>query len=205
VRLLLGAGGGASTIGSRMAGTSKAGTRRQTWVALLRGINLGARNKISTGDLRELVSGLGAEDVTTYLQSGNVVFRSSGARRDLTLAIESEIGSRLGLDVTVVLRTKAELAKLVAGNPFADDERDESKLHVTFLAEQPTPARVATLEEKRFAPDELRVTRGAVYLHCPEGYGRSKLSNTFFEKQLDVPATTRNWRTVTALADRTST
>ena len=154
--------------------------------------------------LRELVAGLGAEDVTTYVQSGNVVFRRSGTRDDLTLAIENEIRRRLGLDVTVVLRTGAEFVKLVAANPFAEAEPDETKLHVTFLAKPPAGGRVGALEQKRFDPDEFRVTPGAVYLHCPEGYGRSKLSNAFFEKQLDVAATTRNWRTVTALAERAS-
>ena len=184
-----------------MSGGSKRGTKGKTWVALLRGVNLGARNKVSMAELRELVEGLGAEDVTTYVQSGNVVFRSSGTRDGLTSAIEDEIRSRLGLDVTVMLRTGAEIAKLVAANPFAAGEADESKLHVTFLAERPDRARVAELEQKRFEPDDFRITAGAVYLHWPQGYGRSKLSNAFFEKHLDVPATTRNWRTVTALAE----
>ena len=185
-----------------MAGASKRGTSRKTWVALLRGVNLGARNKVPMAELRDLVAGLGAEDVTTYVQSGNVVFRSSGTRDDLVAAIETEISRRLGLDVTVVLRTGAEIANLVAANPFAEDEPDESKLHVTFLAKPPERARVAALEQKRFDPDDFRVTAAAVYLHCPQGYGRSKLSNAFFEKQLAVSATTRNWRTVTALAER---
>jgi uncharacterized protein (DUF1697 family) len=184
-----------------MAGTSKSGARRQTWVALLRGINLGARNKVSMAGLRELFADLGAEDVKTYVQSGNVVFRSPGARSDLTKAIENEIHSRLGLDLTVVVRTNRDLARLVSANPFAKHEPDETKLHVTFLAEPPERGRVAALEKNRFVPDEFRVTRSAVYLHCPQGYGRSKLSNAFFEKQLGVAATTRNWRTVTALAE----
>jgi uncharacterized protein (DUF1697 family) len=183
-----------------MAGTSTRGTR-QTWVALLRGVNLGARNKISMVDLRELVSQLGAEDVTTYVQSGNVVFRSPGERGDLTQAIESEVRRRLGLDLRVMLRTNAELGELVAGNPFAAHEPDPIKLHVTFLAEPPDRGRVSALNVMQFEPDQFRVARDAVYLHCPQGYGRSKLSNAFFEKQLGVAATTRNWRTVTTLAE----
>jgi uncharacterized protein (DUF1697 family) len=184
--------------------TSTGRTGQQTWVALLRGINLGARNKVSMADLRELFRDLGAEEVTTYVQSGNVVFRSSGARDDLVQAIESEIRSRTGIDVAVVLRTKEELARLVAGNPFAD-EPDPTKLHVTFLAAPPDRTRVETLAEKRFEPDEFRVKQDAVYLHCPNGYGRSKLSNAFFEKHLAVAATTRNWRTVTTLAEPVDT
>jgi uncharacterized protein (DUF1697 family) len=187
-----------------MARTSRGGTRPQTWVALLRGINLGARNKVSMAELRELFSDLGAEGVTTYVQSGNVVFRSPGARDELVRAIENEIRSRTGIDLTVVLRTKEQLARLVAGNPFAQ-EPDPTKLHVTFLAALPDRTRVEALAEKRFEPDEFRVTQDAVYLHCPNGYGRSKLSNAFFEKHLAVAATTRNWRTVTTLAEPVDT
>ena len=185
-----------------MAGTSKRAARKKSWVALLRGINLGPRNKISMADLKELFADLGAEDVETYVQSGNVLFRSSDARDDLVRAIENEIDKRLGLQVTVLLRTDAELAKLVADNPFGEDEPEATKLHVTFLAERPDRSRAAALDEEQFAPDRFRVTPDAVYLHCPNGYGRSKLSNAFFEKQLGVAATTRNWRTVTTLAER---
>jgi uncharacterized protein (DUF1697 family) len=171
------------------------------WIALLRGINLGARNKVSMSDLRELLSDLGAEDVTTYVQSGNVLFRSAGARDELRKAIEKEIRSRFGHDVTVLLRTNEELAAVAAGNPFAADESELTKLHATFLVGRPEPGRVAALDEKQFEPDRFRVTSDVVYLHCPKGYGRSKLSNAFFEKQLGVGATTRNWRTVTTLAE----
>jgi uncharacterized protein (DUF1697 family) len=178
-----------------------AAARSRTWIALLRGINLGARNKVSMPDLRELFSDLGAEDVTTYVQSGNVVFRSAAARDELTRAIENEIRSRFGLDVTILLRTNEELAAVAAGNPFAADEPEPTKLHATFLVKSPERARVSALEEKQFEPDRFHVTSDVVYLHCPEGYGRSKLSNAFFEKQLGVAATTRNWRTVTTLAE----
>jgi uncharacterized protein (DUF1697 family) len=179
-----------------------AGAKRKSWVALLRGVNLGARNKVSMAALKELFADLGAEDVETYVQSGNVLFRSSGARDDLVRAVETEIEQRLGLRVTVLLRTDAELARLVADNPFAEDEPDPTRLHVTFLAERPDRSRSAALDEEQFAPDRFRVSRDAVYLHCPNGYGRSKLSNAYFEKQLAVRATTRNWRTVTTLAER---
>jgi uncharacterized protein (DUF1697 family) len=177
------------------------GARRQTWVALLRGVNLGARNKISMAQLRQLFDELGHDDVTTYLQSGNVLFRGPGRRDELTRTLEHQIGRRFGHDTRVILRTKSELRATVAGNSFADGQPDPTKLHVTFLAAAPRRALAAALEQKRFEPDEFRVTRDAVYLHCPQGYGRSKLSNTLFEKELGVVATTRNWRTVTALAE----
>jgi uncharacterized protein (DUF1697 family) len=191
----------ASTIAQVTAAKTKPGARRQTWVALLRGVNLGERNKLSMRDLRGLFVELGHADVETYLQSGNVLFRSPAPRRELTQAIAAGIRGRFGLDVSVILRTRSELRTTVEGNGFAGRQSDPTKLHVTFLATAPRPERVAALETKRFEPDEFRVTRGAVYLHCPQGYGRSKLSNAFFEQQLGVVGTTRNWRTVTALAE----
>ena len=168
-----------------------------TYAALLRGINLGARNKVAMADLRKLMAEVRAEEVQTYVQSGNVVFRSSvrGAPK-LERAIEERIRSDLRLDIAVLVRSASELAALVDGDPFGDPE----KTHVTFLAEKPAAARVSALDPDRSPPDEFRVIGREVYLRCPNGYGRSKLSNAYFEKQLDVAATTRNWRTVTKLA-----
>jgi uncharacterized protein (DUF1697 family) len=175
--------------------------RLTTYVALLRGINLGQRNKVSMRDLRALVAGLGGEDVETYLQSGNVVFTSAEQPRVLAPALEERIERELGLNVVVLLRTQAELAKVVAENPFDSDTYEPAKLHVTFLADTPERGRAEKLDAKRAEPDEFRVVRKEVYLHCPHGYGRSKLTNAYFEKQLGVAATTRNWRTVTNLAE----
>ena len=151
-------------------------------------------------ELRALFAAIGSEDVATYVQSGNVVFKSSAAPGELAEAIEERIRADLGLNVTVLLRTPAQLAKILSGNPFAGARRDKTKLHVTFLARKPAPTRVRKLDPARTEPDEFRVVGQEVYLHCPNGYGRSKLSNSFFEKELGVAATTRNWRTVTNLA-----
>jgi uncharacterized protein (DUF1697 family) len=172
-----------------------------TYVALLRGINLGARNKVSMADLRALFGALGAEDVATYVQSGNVVFKSGKRAGELVQAIEKRIRRDLGLSVTVVLRTEAQLARVLAGNPFANEGREPTTLHVTFLAEKPDRARVREVDPNRAGPDEFRVVGREVYLHCPNGYGRTKLTNAYFEKQLSVAATTRNWRTVTSIAE----
>jgi uncharacterized protein (DUF1697 family) len=174
----------------------------ETYVALLRGINLGSRNRVSMPDLRELFLGLGSEDVETYVQSGNVVFKSPvrGAAK-LTAAIEQRIADDLGLDVTVLLRTKKQLAKILDGNPFAKGAKDPTKVHVTFLAAKPPAARVRGLDPKYGEPDEFRVVGPDVYLQTPGGYGRSKLSNAYFERHLGVAATTRNWKTVTKLAE----
>jgi uncharacterized protein (DUF1697 family) len=173
--------------------------RRRRYVALLRGINLGARNKLAMADLRALVTELGADDVETYVQSGNVVFASGGSASALERQIEERIRRDHGYEVPVLVRTAPELAKVVADNPFLRAGNDQTKLHVTFLAAAPGRARVEAPPGS--GADEFSIVRREVYLHCPDGYGRSKLSNAFFEKQLGVVATTRNWRTVTTLAE----
>jgi uncharacterized protein (DUF1697 family) len=175
----------------------------RTYVALLRGINVGAHKKISMADLRALFEALGNEDVSTYVQSGNVVFKSPVASAaELVGAIEKRIARDLGLDVAVVVRTDAQLRKIASGSPF--DESDPTKLHVAFLAGKPAQGRVRALDAKDFAPDELRVAATEVYLRYPSGYGRTKLSNAALEKALGVTATTRNWRTVTKLVELAS-
>ena len=173
------------------------------YAALLRAINLGSRNKISMPDLRQVFEDLGAEDVRTHVQSGNVVFRSTErSPAKLVSAIEERIPADLGLEIKVLLRTQADLAEIVVGSPFAKDA-DHSKLHVTFLVDPPDPERVAGLDPSKFEPDQFAVLGREVHLHCPNGYGRTKLSNTFLEKTLDRVGTTRNWKTVTTLAGMT--
>jgi uncharacterized protein (DUF1697 family) len=170
------------------------------YAALLRGVNLG-RNRISMADLRALVEALGAGDVRTYVQSGNVVFSSGLSPAQLEQRLAESLRQSVGLDVAVLVRTAGELAELVAGNPFLASGADAATLHVTFLAAEPAADLVRGLHERSFGAEELRVVGRAVYLRCPKGYGRTKLSNAFLERQLAVPATTRNWRTVEALAE----
>ena len=140
-------------------------------------------------------------DVSTYVQSGNVVFESPDTAGALVGAIERGITSAFGLQVAVLVRSTRELAKVVATNPFVAQGADPAHLHVTFLVEKPEPARVRDLPARALAPEQLAVRGREVYLHLPNGYGRTKLNNAFVEKQLGVTGTTRNWRTVTTLAD----
>jgi uncharacterized protein (DUF1697 family) len=177
----------------------------QTYVALLRAINLGSRNKISMADLRKLFEVLGSKDVQTYVQSGNVVFRNrTRSASELESSIEERISRDLRLELTVLVRTAAQLVEVAAGNPFAKGETDPKTLHVTFLADSADRSRVRDLDPQRAGPDEFRVKTREIYLHCPNGYGRSKLTNAYFEKRLGVAATTRNWKTVTKLAELAS-
>lgn len=177
----------------------------KTYAALLRGINLGAHNKVPMADLRALFDDLGAEDVETYVQSGNVVFKSADGAEKLTRAIEQKIHRDLGLSVTVLVLTRPQLTKVLGGNPYAKGKEEPAKLHVTFLAEKPARAKVSKLDPERGKPDEFRLVGQQIYLYCPNGYGRTKLTNAYFEKQLGVAATTRNWKTVTKLGDLTDT
>jgi uncharacterized protein (DUF1697 family) len=172
-----------------------------TYVALLRGVNLGAHNKMPMAALRSLVESLGHDDVRTYIQSGNVVFRSAAKRGALAGGLETAIAGEFGVKAAVVLRTERELDKAIAGNPFLAAGADEKTLHVVFLGSAPTKASVNKLDPGRSPPDEFAVGRAEVYLHCPNGFGRSKLSVDWFERILGGPATIRNWRTVTKLAE----
>jgi uncharacterized protein (DUF1697 family) len=175
-----------------------------TYAALLRGINLARHKRVAMAELRALVEGLGCADVRTYVQSGNVVFRSDRSAADLARAIEKAIDKELGLDVTVVIRTDRQLRDLVAKNPFVGQKPPQKTLYVAFLAEKPDRTRVRQLIEGNFEPERFDVAGDDVYLFFPNGYGRVKLNNAMLERQLGVAATTRNWRTVTALAELTA-
>ncbi|MFI5485607.1 DUF1697 domain-containing protein [Micromonospora echinaurantiaca] len=172
------------------------------YVALLRGVNVGGV-KVAMADLRRLVTDLGHADVRTYLQSGNVVFGSDvrDAER-LARGIEQAIAGELGLTVPVLVRSGRELAAVAGGNPYAGREDDPTRLLVAFLATAPKPSAVDALAVPGGENVAFTVTGREVYLHFPDGgYGRSKFTNTYLEKQLGVVATTRNWRSVRALAE----
>jgi uncharacterized protein (DUF1697 family) len=187
----------------RAAGTPSGGARTDAqyrFVALLRGVNVGGRT-LPMQQLRDLVASLGHTDVVTYIQSGNVLFSSGRDDRDaIAHEIRAAIDATVGHDVTVVLRTPAELERVIATNPFAD-RRETRPLHVTFLAEPRSAETLERLDATVRVGDEFHVTDLEIYVWCPTGYGRTVLTNEFFERRLKVAATTRNWRTVTTLAE----
>jgi uncharacterized protein (DUF1697 family) len=119
-------------------------------------------------------------------------------------AIEQAIRSKLGLEVPVVIRSSKQLGRLVAGNPFGRPKEGENTLYVTFLAAKPDRQRVRRLREESFEPERFELAGEDVYLFFPDGYGRSRLNNALLERRLGVAATTRNWRTVAALAELTA-
>ncbi len=175
------------------------------YVALLRGINVGGGNKLLKGELVEIFAEAGCQDVRTYIQSGNVVFRATESLVDgLSARITAAIASSHGYQVPVVIRTGADWAGVVSGNPFLAAGADPGKLHVGFLADTPDPARVATLDPDRSPPDAFEVRGDEVYLHFPAGVARSKLDNAYFDRTLGTVCTIRNWRTVCKLHEMVS-
>lgn len=166
------------------------------YLALLRGINVGGKNIVPMANLRALVESLGYRDVTTYIQSGNVLFTSAAAvtPKDFEAAIERDFG----IVLTVVIRTPAQLENVVLANPYTNV--DPSKLHVGFLARKPPAADVTKLDADRFQPEEFAVRGAELYLHLPNGMGRAKLP-AFLERQLKIPTTVRSWKTVIKLLE----
>ena len=163
-------------------------------VALLRGINVGSRSRVAMADLREVVASLGYEDVATYVQSGNVVF---SAKAPDAAALEAAIEERLGVSPAVVVLSCKELERVVAGNPWPE-ERDGKHLHVVFTAGEPDADVVAAAQEKAAGGDEARIVRGTLYMHTPNGLGRSKLAAELARRG-PKDGTARNWTTVTKL------
>jgi uncharacterized protein (DUF1697 family) len=170
---------------------------KQTWVALLRAVNLGARNRVAMPQLREVLSEQGCEDVRTYIASGNAVFTSSTAKTKLAGELERAIEKEFGVATPVVLRTAREMAAVVKRDPFDD----AAHTHVAFLAKKPTATRVKALGAVDIAPDRVRVHGNEAFFHLPNGVQGSRLSGAQLEKHLGVPATVRNWRTVARLAE----
>lgn len=170
------------------------------YAALLRGINVGGHAKLSMPALRELLASAGYAGVTTYIQSGNVVFTSEDDDPErLARDIERRIAGDLGLNVTVLIRTGEELAAVVASNPFPDAVSAPSTLHVSFLSATPSAEQIATIDRQRFEPDEFGVGDRVIYLHYPNGAGRAKITNELWERRFALRATSRNWNTVNKL------
>jgi uncharacterized protein (DUF1697 family) len=168
------------------------------YVALLRGINVGGHAQVKMDDLRQVFRSLGHTDVTTYIQSGNVIFTSDAPLPAQSL--ESAVNAALGMDITIVLRTREDLRRVVASNPFK--RADPTRVHVGFMAQEPSPTVIGKLDRQRFDPEEFEVNHRELYLHLPNGMGRAKVPD-YLGRRLKVPITIRNWNTVTKLLELT--
>ncbi len=170
---------------------------------MLRGINVSGQKRIVMEDLKKLHESLGLENVQTYIQSGNVIFNSSEKNiLKLTSLIEEKIKKSFGFDVTVIIRTKDELFNAVKKNPFQQKKGyDTSRLYITLMSVKPDKTPIKEIEAVKSKFEEINLTEKEIYFYCPDGYGKTKLSNNFFEKKLKVTATTRNWNTVNKLLE----
>ena len=179
----------------------------QTFISILRGINVSGQKKILMADLKKLYESLKFSEVKTYIQSGNVVFESDSKISDIQLArkIEKAISTKYKFEVPVIIRTKEELEKILSQNSFTKEKSiDLKKLHVTLLSETPDREKMEQIKEVDFSPDQFIIKGKEIYLHIPNSYGETKLSNKFFENKLKVSATTRNWNTVNKLLELAS-
>jgi uncharacterized protein (DUF1697 family) len=170
------------------------------YVALLRGINVGGKNKLPMKDLARVFEGAGCSNVKTYIQSGNVVFSApASVAKGLPTRVAKAIEKKFRFSVPIVVRSASELEKILAKNPYARQKRSEEAFHVMFLANKPPKAALAGLDRKRSPPDEYDVVGSEIFLYCPNGIGRSKLTNAYFDSKLETVSTARNWRTCQTL------
>jgi len=172
-------------------------------VSMLRGVNLGPHNRVKMEQLRALYVSLKLREPQTYVQSGNVIFKTDEQDLSkLTKRIESAIEGKFGFQSDVVLRSAAELRGVVARNPFAKRRRIEpSKLLVTFLARDPSEEARVAVRAIQCAPDELWIGGREAYIYFPNGVGRPKLPWHTIPKILKVPGTGRNWNSVTKMLE----
>jgi uncharacterized protein (DUF1697 family) len=169
-------------------------------IALLRGINVGRNKRMEMARLRDLMDELGYEHVRTYVQSGNVVFTGPDRRpAELERHLEEQIAATFGFDVPVVVRSRDEVAAIVAANPLGHLATNPSRYHVVFASAAVDPDRVVDVDPASFAPETFELRGRELYLWTPDGIHDSPLAKMLSEKRLGVTATARNWRTVEKL------
>ncbi len=174
----------------------------KTFICLLRGINVSGKNKIKMAELRTKLSDVGLVDVSTYIQSGNILFKS--AKDDveqLATEIKGMLMTEYGYEVPVLVRSSAYWNQVAEDHPFQETgEEPLNQLYVTFLKEKPSDELLDSIKDFTYKEDVFLVNVEAehpmIYVYCPGGYGTTKLNNNFFERKLKVQATTRNWKSV---------
>jgi uncharacterized protein (DUF1697 family) len=170
-----------------------------TCVALLRGVNVG-QNMLKMERLRALCEELDAKSARTYVQSGNVVFEGSGSASHWATALERKLAGETRLPVSVIVRTAAELSTLLAGNPFLEEKGiDLARLGVVFLQQPLSKAAIESLNAMKIGRERFHCAAKEIYIHCPDGFGRSKLY--LLDKVVAQRTTTRNWNTVKKLCE----
>lgn len=173
----------------------------QTYISVLRGINVSGHRVIKMDALKKSYAELGFTNILTYIQSGNVIFQFKKSEHlKIENMIKNKISDEYGFDVPVIVKDARDLKNVIKNNSFLNNKNvDLSKLHVTFLSAIPAKSEVKRIKEIDFSPEEFIICDDILYLYCPGGYGNTKLNNNFFENKLKVKATNRNWKTVNEL------
>ena len=174
------------------------------YIALLRGINVGGNRILPMKQLVAMFEEAKCVNVRSYIQSGNLVFTAPpNVVKGLPALLEKKIADRFGFSAPILLRNHAELARIARSNPFLKAGMPEQWLHVYFLAGEPSPAAIKSLDPNRSPGDRFHVAGREIYLHTPNGMGRSKLTSAYFDSKLSTVATARNWATVLKLLEMT--
>ncbi len=171
-----------------------------TYLALLRGINVGGKASMPMRELSAIFATLGATDIRTYIQSGNVIFAAPDPEA-VVAAVTAEIATRFGYPGRIVLRSADELRDAWTHNPFPTPGARTAPLHVYFLADQPSAAAVKALDPDRSPGDTFSVRKREIFLHLPNGMAQTKLTNAYFDAKLKTVSTARNWNTVGKLVE----
>lgn len=166
------------------------------YIVLLRGINVSGKNKLPMVDLRKMLSVLGYQNVQTYIQSGNIILDSAKEKSLIAQEIKDRIEDKFGYDVPVIIRTIEDLQKTIQENPYPLE--NEKVVAAIFLSDVATKT---DIEIHKAAEDQFTIVKDVVYIYCPNGFGRSKLTINVFEKKLNVFGTSRNWRTTKKLVE----
>ncbi len=175
----------------------------KTYIAILRGINVSGQKLIKMQDLKLHLEKMGFSNIKTYIQTGNVIFGSVEVNaKKVEAGVVKCIKANFGFDVPVIIRTAEEWIEAVNNNPFSKQpEIEVDKLHVVFLEKELEKAYMNMVGKKDFTPDEYLFGKKEIYIYCPNGYAKTKLSNSFFEKILNQKTTTRNWKTVNKILE----
>ncbi|MDJ0908629.1 MAG: DUF1697 domain-containing protein [Woeseiaceae bacterium] len=177
----------------------------ETWIALLRGINVGGRNRLSMESLRSIIASIGGQHAATYIQSGNAVFLAEiASRASFAADIAASIQQERGFSPAVRLITGNELDAAIRSNPFPDAAAEPTTLHLYFLDNRPDAARIARAENLASVTESCEVIGRCLYLHAPDGIGRSRLAKGL-DRALGTNTTARNWRTVLNIAELAKT
>jgi len=173
------------------------------FISLLRGINVSGQKKMLMADLKALYEELNFSAISTYIQSGNVVFSAENENKaEIAAQIEAKIAEKYGFKVPVLIRTASDLEKIQNYPIFMKEKIDNPhSIYFTFLSAEPSQTHQDKIVATNYLPDEYKIEGREIYLFCPNGYGNTKLSNSFFESKLKVIATTRNWKTLNVLLE----